>query len=82
MKSRYRFVEQGNSAENSHDAHFSPDGRQLATTGVCALGFVGKRRPLDEVSGCLRPVSGPKQFQQVVGGTDQLPFRAGFHHST
>jgi hypothetical protein len=29
-------------------------------------------------SGGLRAVAGPKQFQQVVRGADQLPFRAGF----
>jgi hypothetical protein len=29
-------------------------------------------------SGCLRLLAGPKQFQQVVRGTDQLPFRASF----
>ena len=29
-------------------------------------------------SGRLRTQSGPKQFQQVVRGADQLPFRAGF----
>ncbi len=49
--------------------------------GVSSPRFCGKVTAFCEVSGCLRAVAGPKQFEKVVRGTDQLPFRTGFRDS-
>jgi hypothetical protein len=49
--------------------------------GIGARRFGGKATAFCEVSGCLRAIARPKQFEQVVRGTDQLPFRTGFRDS-
>ena len=64
--------------DTNGDANFWLARRRERLSADCVLRFCRYVATVFEISGRLRPITGPKQFQQIVRCTDQLPFRAGF----
>jgi hypothetical protein len=57
------------------DAYFWSDGVRREPNRICEPAFERSRGLLGIFSGRLNQLTCPKQFQQVMSGADQLPFR-------
>jgi hypothetical protein len=76
MKKLTRRNEIRNPARRNGEASFCGWCTEASGLPECLRALVrGQVTVFVRLSGCLRAVAGPKQFQQIVCGADQLPFR-------